>query len=93
MGAFKRAVSEEGLNLLGWREVPVNTDALGEIAKATEPHIMQVFVGRGEEDLSEREFGIRMYIARKAVENEIRESDMCEKNFFYLPSFYNYYHL
>ena len=87
MGAFKRSVTEEGLNLLGWREVPVNTDALGRIAKETEPKVMQVFVGRGEEDLSEEEFGIRLYISRKAVENEIRESDMCEKNFFYIPSF------
>ena len=87
MNRFKRAVTKEGLNLLGWREVPVNTDALGEIAKQTEPHIMQVFVSRGEEDLSEREFGTRLYIARKDVENKVRNSDMCEKNFFYLPSF------
>ena len=37
-------IEAEGLTLLGYRDVPVDTSAPGEIAKTTEPTIKQVFV-------------------------------------------------
>src|ERR1700710_3268087 len=41
-------IREEGLMLLGWREVPVDNSSLGETVKPTEPAHMQVFIGRGD---------------------------------------------
>ena len=46
---IERAVAAEGQVLLGWRDVPVNNDGLGEGVKAIEPVIRQVFIGRGAE--------------------------------------------
>jgi len=74
---------DEGLELVGYRDVPVNSDAIGEIAKGTEPRIRQVFVkGNYEQDNLER----RLYLARKQTENAIRSSSLIEKEAFYQPS-------
>jgi glutamate synthase domain-containing protein 1 len=37
-----------GLQLLGWREVPVDDTDLGVSVKATEPKHRQIFVGKGK---------------------------------------------
>ncbi|MEU5399396.1 glutamate synthase large subunit [Streptomyces sp. NPDC005963] len=39
--------SEEGLTVLGWREVPVAPELLGATARATMPVFRQIFVGDG----------------------------------------------
>lgn len=80
------AIADQGLSLLGWREVPVDHSIAGDIAKETEPHIMQVFIGKGDQDLDEKNFRIKLYVARKLAERQIRESELTEKNYFYFPS-------
>lgn len=58
---------QEGLEVLGWRQVPVDTSIVGFYARQTLPNIQQVFVGIGKEenvDDIEREF----YICRKLIE-------------------------
>ncbi|MGY4450168.1 glutamate synthase domain-containing protein 1 [Bradyrhizobium sp. i1.3.1] len=39
-------IKEEGLTLLGWRDVPTDNSSLGVTVKPTEPACMQVFIGR-----------------------------------------------
>ena len=39
-------IKQEGLLLLGWRDVPSDNASLGETVKPTEPDHMQVFIGR-----------------------------------------------
>ncbi len=74
---------EEGLELIGYRDVPIDSSVIGEIAKRTEPRIRQVFVkGNYEQDKLER----KLYIARKVTERVIRESDLLDKEAFYIPS-------
>ncbi len=74
---------EEGLELIGYRDVPVDSSVIGEIAKRTEPRVRQVFVkGKFEQDKIER----KLFIARKVTERNIRESDLKEKEAFYIPS-------
>ncbi|XP_073222025.1 ferredoxin-dependent glutamate synthase, chloroplastic isoform X2 [Cicer arietinum] len=61
---------QEGLEVLGWRPVPVNTSVVGYYAKETMPNIQQVFVKIGKEenvDDIERE----LYICRKLIEKEV----------------------
>ncbi len=70
-GIIEKAIEEEGLVVLGWRDLPVNSSDLGEAVKAVEPHHAQIFIGRGpnvpDADIFER----RIYLARKAASNEI----------------------
>jgi glutamate synthase (ferredoxin) len=43
---FEKEITAQGLSILGWREVPVDSSQLGEIALASEPNIEQLFIGK-----------------------------------------------
>ena len=61
---LEAAISAEGLTVLGWREVPVDKDVVGRMAKDTEPVIEQVLVNGAEGDELER----KLFVARKTAE-------------------------
>ncbi|MGB1021048.1 MAG: glutamate synthase subunit alpha, partial [Flavobacteriaceae bacterium] len=63
IGVLENEIKKQGLSILGWRTVPVDPSHVGSIAAQTEPHIMQVFVGKGK-DVSEHEFNVKLFIAR-----------------------------
>jgi glutamate synthase domain-containing protein 2/glutamate synthase domain-containing protein 1/glutamate synthase domain-containing protein 3 len=84
-GILERIVQEEGLNVLGWRDTPVNGDAIGRVARVSQPYIQQIFVGRST-DLDEDAFERRLYIVRKRAENEVARSEIETKSMFYVPS-------
>src|SRR6476659_3367477 len=64
---YAEKIPQEGLTLLGWREVPHDNSSLGESVKPTEPFHMQVFIGRGPGIKTEDEFERRLYILRKVI--------------------------
>ena len=64
-------IKEEGLVLLGWRDVPSDNASLGETVKPTEPYHMQVFIGRNGTAKTEDEFERRLYILRKSISQAI----------------------
>lgn len=77
-------IKNEGLTLVDYRDVSLDSSAPGEIAKSNEPAIKQVFVKANlERDTLER----KLYIVRKLVEKEIRDSNLKYKASFYQPSF------
>ncbi|MDG1710863.1 MAG: glutamate synthase large subunit [Flavobacteriaceae bacterium] len=86
VGVFESEIKKQGLEVLGWRKVPVNPEVMGSIAAQTEPHIMQIFIGRGEKELSDHEFNIKLFIARKIAEHTILNSKLSQASYFYLPS-------
>lgn len=61
---FEKEIEAQGLTTLGWREVPVDSTQLGEIALASEPNIEQLFIGKTS-DISEDIFKAKLYAARK----------------------------
>ena len=84
-GIVERIVREEGLSVLGWRDTPCDGDAIGREARATQPYIQQVFLGRPnvwDEDHFER----KLYVTRKRIEHEIANADIEDRHFFYIPS-------
>lgn len=77
------ALVAAGLDVIGFRDVPVDNSILGEISRSTEPFMRQIFVtGNYEQDELER----KLYIARKQSEKRVRESDIGYREAFYLPS-------
>jgi len=90
--------AEEGLRLLGWRQVPVQPDCLGALARAAEPSIHQAFFdGRGR---SGEELEARLYVARKRIERRAADalyvpSMSCRtivyKGMFLAPQLFQYY--
>jgi len=86
-GVFERISAAEGLKVIGWRDTPLNVDAIGREARATQPYIEQFFVGRPA-GLDEENFERLLYKVRRRIENEIAASDIEGKDeFFYIPSF------
>jgi len=84
-GIIERIVREEGLTVLGWRDMPTFASAIGRVARASQPYIQQIFVGRPpgmDEDAFER----KLYVVRKRAENEIRECGEENASTFYIPS-------
>ena len=81
---LKKNISDEGLELVAIRDVPVDHSVPGEIAKLAEPAIKQVFVkGYLEQDALER----KLFVVRKLTEHAIRGSNLKGKHSFYQPSF------
>ncbi len=62
---FEQAIAELGLELLGWREVPIDLDALGDWAMSLRPYIVQVFVGRPSALAPGDSFERVLYMLRK----------------------------
>lgn len=76
-------IKEEGVNLIGFREVPRNNSVIGEISRAAEPEITQILL---EADIPQADLERKLYIIRKRAENIIRNSEIVQKSFFYIPS-------
>jgi glutamate synthase (NADPH/NADH) large chain len=84
-GVVERIVQEEGLSILGWRDMPVDVGAIGRIARGSQPYIEQVFIRRAAGSTRE-EFERKLYVVRKRVEADVRASKIKDKSFFYIPS-------
>ncbi|MGE3152870.1 MAG: glutamate synthase large subunit [Nitrospiraceae bacterium] len=81
---FERVIAAEGARLVGWRDVPVKSDAIGVVARRTEPVMRQVFIAR--DILNEAQFERKLYIIRKQVERAVRESAIPQREYFYICS-------
>ncbi|MBI2491883.1 MAG: glutamate synthase large subunit [Candidatus Rokubacteria bacterium] len=77
---------EEGQRLLGWRQVPTDDRLLGATARSVEPHLMQVFIGRGPAVGDHAGFERKLYVIRKLFEKAVAALDIPENKFAYLPS-------
>ncbi|WP_244498645.1 glutamate synthase large subunit [Methylobacterium sp. GXS13] len=74
-GIIEAALADEGLPLLGWRDVPVDPEDLGVAVKATEPHHRQVFIGRPASVSDQDVFERRVFVARKVISNKVYALD------------------
>jgi glutamate synthase (NADPH) large chain len=86
ISVFEKFIKEQGLNVQGWREVPIDPSVLGSIAEQTEPVVKQIFITKNNDKQEDFEFKLKLFIARKKAEHEIYNSKLSESNFFYLPS-------
>ena len=77
--AIEKRLTEQGLEILGWREVPVDDSCLGPMALDCLPRIEQVFVVPAGKE--EREFAISLFVGRRHA-----ESDMADDPEFYICS-------
>lgn len=70
-------VEKEGLNFLGWREVPVKKDILGKAAIDCMPYIAQCFVERPDDLERGYEFDRRLYVIRREFEQSSEDTYIC----------------
>jgi glutamate synthase (NADPH/NADH) large chain len=71
---IEAGIYDEGLSILGWREVPTDPTTIGYLAREVMPVIKQFFVGEpgGSSNGADGEaFERRLYIARKVIERRV----------------------
>jgi len=83
LNVIKESIEKEGLSLLAIRDVPVNSDILGEISASNEPLIKQLFITGST---SQEELERKLYIVRKKIENSIAKSNIAKERSFYIVS-------
>ena len=83
--SVERTIKSQGQIFLGWRDVPQDNSMIGETARATEPKMRMLFIaappGQGGEVLERQ-----LYIIRKLVSFELRNSALDQASFFYVSS-------
>jgi glutamate synthase (NADPH/NADH) large chain len=82
---IERCLTEQGLKIIGWRNVPTDDSYLGPMARDCMPRIEQVFVEPGGKsvasDDAEVEFATNLFIGRRHAER-----DMANDPEFYICS-------
>jgi glutamate synthase (ferredoxin) len=83
---FEKIVQSEGQQFLGWRTVPTQNATLGQTARASEPFLRQVFIGRNAKLADDLAFERKLYIIRKRAFSEIRCAGLDGSEYWYQPS-------
>ncbi len=65
---FEIIVEKEGMEFLGWRQVPVVPEVLGHKARECMPCIMQAFIKKPEDVKSGIDFDRKLYVVRRVFE-------------------------
>ena len=82
---FEAAIAKEGQVFIGWRDVPIDNDQIGRVAREVEPFIRQIFIGRGAETPTDM-FEWKLYVIRNRIERSVINSQLVQKKYFYTPS-------
>ncbi|NLH99058.1 MAG: glutamate synthase subunit alpha, partial [Chthonomonadales bacterium] len=83
---IEHVVRTEGQTMLGWRDVPVNRDVIGQKARDTEPAIRQFFVGRSPDIPDQEAFERKLYVIRKTVFRTLESKGLRLFSDFYVCS-------
>ncbi len=82
---FAKTIAENGQELLGWRDVPLDSSKLGWLARENEPVIRQVFV-KGARGITPDALERKLFVIRKVVSRDMRGSGLDGAEQFYVPS-------
>ncbi|MBI5724970.1 MAG: glutamate synthase large subunit [Planctomycetes bacterium] len=102
---LEKAVAHYGMKVLGWRNVPCRNECLGDLARAAEPAVEQLFIDSG--GLEGDAFEGRLYMARKRAERLVGQQfgqaaidfyivsmshrTLVYKGMFFAPQLFAYY--
>jgi glutamate synthase domain-containing protein 2/glutamate synthase domain-containing protein 1/glutamate synthase domain-containing protein 3 len=83
---IEQAVADEGQRFLGWRDVPVDSAAIGRVARERQPSIRQFFVEKGPGTTDQAHFERKLYVARKVAERQVLDANNVTGDEFYVCS-------
>ena len=101
----EEVAQREGLRVIAWRRVPTNSNAVGWLARESEPHVYQVFIEQADgRDLRGDVWERRLFVFRKCTEQEARKRQLpryypatmssrtiCYKGLLLAPQIFGYY--
>ena len=68
-------ITAQGLEVAGWRDVPLDLSIVGEIGRETLPDFKQVFVN-APDDLAADDFNRKLFVARKKAEQRLTDDEL-----------------
>ncbi|RXZ34104.1 glutamate synthase subunit alpha [Oxalobacteraceae bacterium CAVE-383] len=84
---IERSVRAEGQVVLGWRDVPVDTEMpMSPTVREKEPVIRQIFVGRGPDIMVTDALERKLYVIRKSSGHAIQALNLIHGQEFFVPS-------
>lgn len=84
---LERSVRAEGQVVLGWRDVPVDTDMpMSPAVRACEPVIRQLFIGRGADVMVPDALERKLYVIRKTASHAIQAMGLAHGKEYFVPS-------
>ncbi|MES2932625.1 MAG: glutamate synthase-related protein [Pseudomonadota bacterium] len=84
---IERAVRAEGQVVVGWRDVPIDTDMpMSPTVRKTEPIIRQIFIGRGPDIMVTDALERKLYVIRKSSGHAIQALNLIHGKEFFVPS-------
>jgi glutamate synthase domain-containing protein 2/glutamate synthase domain-containing protein 1/glutamate synthase domain-containing protein 3 len=86
METVEAVIGKAHQQFLGWRRVPVNSQALGDLAHQLEPAIYQIFIGAGADIQDAAHFERKLFVIHKVIENKIRRAALSEAGYFHVCS-------
>lgn len=73
--SLEEIIEEEGERFLGFRDVPVDPEKCGELARDVMPRIRQFFIARNEED--QQDFERKLYVIRRRLHKVAEDINEC----------------
>ncbi len=84
---IERAVHAEGQVVLGWRNVPIDTEMpMSPTVREKEPVIRQIYIGRGSDIMVTDALERKLYVIRKSSGHAIRALNLIHGKEFFVPS-------
>ena len=84
---LERAVRDEGQVVLGWRDVPIDSDMqMSPAVRACEPVIRQLFIGRGHDIMVPDALERKLYVIRKTASHAIQRMQLAHGQEYFVPS-------
>ena len=88
---MERIVESNGQRVLGWRNVPVRPEVLGEKSRQSVPFMAQIIISPSEEvldrlSIDDNAFERKLYVIRRQAENYIRYGHLRGGKYFYVAS-------
>ncbi len=71
MAAIEKIAAEEGMRVLGWRELPVNPEGVGPTARSAMPGFRQLFLASTGQPLTGLDVERRAYCVRTRAERDV----------------------
>jgi glutamate synthase (NADPH/NADH) large chain len=84
---IERAVRAEGQVVLGWRNVPIDTDMpMSPTVREKEPVIRQIYIGSGPDIMMSDALERKLYVIRKSSGHAIQALNLPHGKEFFVPS-------
>ncbi len=89
ISVVEEIISKNNLQIIGWRNVPINKKVLSSYMKKSAPYIKQIFVKGIFRNNVKNNFERKLFVIRKQISNSIREKSLKNRKLeqFYICSF------